>query len=73
MKQHSPPSPLEVIIEFHVSPLLPVTNETAPKLAKMFNTSDEFWLNLQSSYDEWENSKKKKDPSDPRHVDFDER
>ncbi len=70
MKQHSPPSPLEVIIEFHISPLLPVTTETAEKLAKLFNTSPEFWLNVQSSYTEWEQSKTKVDPSDSRHVDY---
>lgn len=41
-----------------------ITTDTALRLAKLFNMSAEFWLNLQTKYDLWEemhNQKTKKE------------
>jgi len=35
----------------------PVTTDTAHRLARVFNTTPEFWLNLQQSIDLWETFK----------------
>jgi len=55
MKNH--PSPLEIIIEDYIKPNLPVTKESAVQLAKYFNTTPEFWINLQKNYYKSENRK----------------
>ena len=37
-----------------------VTPDTAFRLAKFFNTTPEFWINLQSHYDMWKTLQEKK-------------
>ena len=37
-----------------------ITPDTAFRLAKFFNTTPEFWINLQSHYDMWNTLKKRK-------------
>ncbi len=51
MKQHTPPSPKEIIMEMYIEPLLPVTEATAQKLADYFGTTPQYWINLQKKYD----------------------
>lgn len=52
MKQHTPPSPKEIIMAMYIEPLLPVTEVTAKKLAEYFGTTEQYWINLQKKYDE---------------------
>ena len=37
-----------------------ITPDTAFRLAKFFNTTPEFWINLQSHYDMWNTLQKRK-------------
>lgn len=52
MKQKNPPSPLEIILGDYINECLPVTKESASKLAYYFRTTSELWLELQRNYDE---------------------
>ena len=37
-----------------------ITPDTAFRLAKFFNTTPEFWINMQSNYDMWNTLQKRK-------------
>ena len=41
-----------------------VTPDTAFRLAKYFNTTPDFWMNLQNNYDMWKTLQKKKNEYD---------
>lgn len=48
-------------IERLVAEQTPVTPDTALRLAKFFNTTPQFWMNMQSSYDLKTEAEAKKD------------